>query len=88
MSWDIVLLNSTQKITLVEDVDEALLEPTDFCTVLEKHFRDISRDDIHCEIKGRDFAIAYIIDDEKVSNKILTLYEENALYERVILARK
>lgn len=88
MSWDIVLFNSRQKIESVEEVDETQLEPTDFCSVFEKHFDQIIKDDNHREIKGKDFAIDYFSDDELVSNKMLSLYGENGLYELVVLARK
>jgi hypothetical protein len=88
MSWDIVLFNSKQKIESPEDVDEEQLIPTDFCSVFETHFDEIVKDDNHREIKGNDFAIDYFIDDEPVSNKMLSLYGENGLYELVALARK
>jgi len=88
MSWDIVLFNSKQKIESPEEVDEEQLMPTDFCSVFETHFHEIVKDDNHREIKGNDFAIDYFIDDEPVSNKMLSLYGENGLYELVALARK
>jgi prophage antirepressor-like protein len=88
MSWDVVLFNSRQNIKSIEDVEETMLEQTDFCSVLEKHFEEIIKDDNHREIKGNDFAIEYFTDDEKVSNKMLSLYGENGLYELVVLARK
>lgn len=88
MNWDIVLFKSSQEIKIVEALDETQLEPTDFCAVLEKHFNRIIKDDHHREIKGADFTIDYFADDEKVTNKILSLYGENALYEIVLLARK
>jgi len=88
MSWDIVLFNSRQKINSVEDVDHKLLEPTDFCSVLENHFNTAIKDDNHGEIKGKDFAIDYFIDHDKVDNKMLSLYGENGLYELVVLAKK
>ena len=88
MSWDIVLFNSRQKIESPEEVDETQLEPTDFCSVFENHFAEIVKDDNHREIKGKDFSIDYFIDDEPVSNKMMSLYGENGLYEVVALARK
>ena len=57
MSWDIVLFNSRQKITSVEEVDDTQLKPTDFCAALESHFTDIIKDDDHREIKGKDFTL-------------------------------
>ena len=88
MSWDIVLFNSGQNIESIEDLEETLLEPTDFCSVLENQFEEIIKDDNHREIKGNDFTIDYFLDDEKVSNKMLSLYGENGLYELIILARE
>ena len=88
MSWDIVLFNSKQKINSIEELDESQLEPTDFGSVFENHFKEIIKNDNHREIKGKDFAIDYFADDEKVSNKALSLYGENGLYEMVMLARK
>ena len=86
MSWDIILFNSRQKIKSIEDVDETFLEPTDFCSVLENHFENIIKDDNHIEIKGNDFAIHYFNYDEKMSNKMLSLYGENGLYNLIVLA--
>jgi hypothetical protein len=88
MSWDIVLFNSSKKIENLEEVDLAQLEPTDFCAVLESHFDEIVKDDDHREIKGKDFAINFFIDNELVSNKMLSLYGENGLFELVVLAKK
>jgi hypothetical protein len=88
MSWDIVLFNSSKKIENLEEVDLAKLEPTDFCAVLESHFDEIVKDDDHREIKGKDFAINFFIDNELVSNKMLSLYGENGLFELVVLAKK
>jgi hypothetical protein len=88
MSWDIVLFNSRQKIQSVEEVDETQLAPFDFCSAFESYFDNITKDDNHREIKGNDFAIDYFGDDEPVSNKMLSLYGENGLYELVVLARK
>lgn len=88
MSWDIVLFNSRQKISCIEEVDDSQLEPTDFSSVFENHFEQIIKDDNHREIKGKDFTIDYFVDDEKVSNKMLSLHGEKGLYELVVLARK
>jgi hypothetical protein len=88
MSWDIVLFNSRQKISSIEEVDDTQLEPTDFGSAFENHFNKIIKDDNHREIKGKDFAIDYFVDDDKVSNKMLSLYGENGLFELVELAKK
>jgi hypothetical protein len=88
MSWDIVLFNSRQKITSVEEVDDTQLEPADFCSAFESHFTEIIKDDDHREITGKDFSIDYFIDEDKVSNKMVSLYGENGLFELVELAKK
>ena len=88
MSWDIVLFNSREKIEFIEDLDENGLETTDFCKALENHFDNIVADEDHREIKGRDFTIDYFLDDEPVSNKMVSIYGENGLFELVVLARK
>lgn len=88
MSWDIVLFNSRQKITDVENLDETHLEETDFCSALAHHFPQVVHSEKHREIIGKDFSIDYFIDEEPVSNKILSLYGENGLYELVVLAKK
>lgn len=88
MSWDIVLFNSRQIIESVEEIDENKLEPTDFCTVLASRFSDIEKEDDHRNIKGGAFEISYFEDDQKTSNKILSIYGVNGLFEIVLLARQ
>jgi hypothetical protein len=88
MSWDIVLFNSTQEIRSVEEIDEALLVPINFCSVMENNFDQIEQDDNHRVIKGKDFSIEYFFDNMPVSNKTLSLYGEKAINEIVTLARK
>jgi hypothetical protein len=87
MSWDILLFNSQQKIQSLEALDEAQLVPTDFCSAFESYFDNITKGDNHREVKGDGFAIDYFIDNEPVSNKIISLYGEKGLYELVTLAR-
>lgn len=88
MSWDIVLFSSRQTINSVEEVDEEQLEPTDFCSAIESHFKNIEKDDNHRRVIGKDFEIEYFTDTENVSNKILNLYGEQGLFEMVILAKQ
>lgn len=88
MSWELVFFNSKQKINSIEELDDTQLEPTDFCSALENHFKQVIKSDNHREIKGKDFAIDYFEDDENVSNKLFRLYGENGLYELVVLAKK
>jgi hypothetical protein len=88
MSWDVVIFNTNQKINSIEELDDTQLEQTDFCSALENHFTDVIKSENHREIKGKDFAIDYFEDGEKVSNKMFSLYGENGLYELVVLAKK
>jgi hypothetical protein len=88
MSWDIVIFNSKQKINSVAEIDESQLLSTDFCEILEKSFKDIITTENHIEIKGKGFSIDYFQDNEKVSNKLMSLYGENALYEIIELAKR
>lgn len=88
MSWDVVLFNTSDKIEDFEKFDSDKITPIDFNAVFEKHFSTIKRDGNHREIVGKDFSIDYFIDEEPVTNKILSLYGENGLYELVYLAKK
>ena len=88
MSWDIVVFNSKEKILFIESLNEAWLDPTDFCGILEHSFKEVIRNDNHREIKGLDFTIDYFVDSEPVSNKVLNLYGENGLFEIIELGKK
>ena len=88
MSWDIVLFNSKQKLESVAELDENLLEPTDFSGILENSFDQIKKDDNHREIIGTDFTIDFFAEDEYSSNFMLSLCGENGLYELIELAKK
>lgn len=88
MSWDIILFSSRQTINSVEELDEEQLEPTDFCSVLESHFKNIEKEENYRRIIGQGFEIEYFTDTENVSNKILKLYGEQGLYEIIKLSRQ
>lgn len=88
MSWGIVLFNSNEKIDSIEEMDEDKLQPIEFTQILESSFNEIIKDENHREIKGNDFTIDFFIDKEPVSNKMLSLYGENALFELIELAKK
>ncbi|NKI30429.1 hypothetical protein [Croceivirga thetidis] len=88
MSWDIILFNSKQKIESVAELDKEQLVPIDFSSILEKSFDNIVKDENHREIKGKDFSIDFFTDDKLVSNKMLSLYGENGLFELIELAKK
>ena len=87
MSWDIVLFNSKERIQSIEDLDDSKLETTDFVSILEKSFDEINKDDNHREIKGLDFSIDFFTDEEPVSNKMISLYGENGLFELIELSK-
>ena len=88
MSWDIVLFNSREKITLVEELDPDQLEPTDFWSAFDDHFEEIEKSDGHWDIQGKDFSIVCYPRDEMVSNTTVNLYGINGLYELIFLAKK
>jgi hypothetical protein len=88
MSWDIVLFNSKEKIESIEHLNEDNLEPTDFDLVLESSFSNVIKDDNHREIKGNDFSIDFFLDDSPVTNKLISLYGENALFALIELAKE
>jgi len=87
MSWAIVIFSSKQEITSIEDIDEALFVPIDFCSILEKHFDNIIANDNHREIKGDSYAIDYFVSGEPESNMMFNLYGENAIYELIRISK-
>lgn len=88
MSWDVVLFSSTQKIDSIEEVDESMFIETDFCEVLDTYFVAAKEEDDSVAVNDKHYSIDYYADDESVSNKMISLYDENALYELVIVAKK
>ncbi|RNC85558.1 MAG: hypothetical protein ED557_01950 [Balneola sp.] len=88
MSWDIILFNSKETISSIEQLDEEKLEPIDFTEIFENSFDDIVKDDKYREIKGKDYSITFYTDSELVSNKMLSLYGENGLFELIELAKR
>jgi hypothetical protein len=87
MSWDAIIFNSKQKITSIEEIDEEQFLPIDFSSVLESHFNTIIVDNDKKEIKGKDFSIIYYGQSEPVSNTILNLYGEVAMFELIKIAK-
>lgn len=55
MSWDIVLFNSKQEITDLEEIQEDLLIATDFFTPLQAYFKRIEVDDSRSDYHWRWF---------------------------------
>ena len=86
MNWNLFLINSWQKINSIKELDDGQLEPTDYCAIFEKYFEQIFKEDKYRNILGKDYAIDYYTDDEKVACKILSLSGENGIYELVELA--
>ena len=87
MSWDIVLFSSKQKLVSLENLEEDLLKPIDFDKVLKSKFENIKKSENHNEIIGKDFSIDFFDDEELVSNKMLSLYGENGLFELIKIAK-
>lgn len=83
-----MILKFTDLIVLTILSSQLGVSTTDFCSVFDGHFTQIDRYDNHRAIMGKDFTIDYFVDEEPVSNKMLSLYGENGLYELVTLARK
>lgn len=83
MSWDIVLFNSKQKINTIDEVDEEQFIPVYFDKIISEHFNLEESD----SIKGDDFSIDFYMNDELVSNKMISLYGEKALFEIARLAK-
>ena len=83
MSWDIILFNSSQKINSIEEIDEQALIQTDFDSIISEYFGSKEGE----EIKEIDFSIDFYTDDAPVSNKMISLYSEKALFEIAKLAK-
>lgn len=88
MSWDIVLFNSKKTINSIEEFDKKNLVPTDFTQILEKSFNDVIKDGDYREVNGKDFSIEFSIDEEKESNKLLSLHGEKGLFALIELAKQ
>ena len=87
MSWEIVLFNSKQKIDSIENLEEDLLTPIDFYSKIEQYFEKVLETENHIEIIGKDYSIEYFRDEDLMSNLMLTLYGENALFEMIKIAK-
>jgi len=88
MSWDIVLFSSEQNLVSLENLNEDLLKPIDFDKVLKSKFKNIKKTENHNEVIGKDFSIDFFDDEELVSNKMLSLYGENGLFEIIKIAKE
>jgi hypothetical protein len=88
MSWDIVLFNSKQKIISVDQIDENQLEPTDFASAFENHFPEIRKEGNHWSVASSSYSLSLYNHEELVSNTIVSLRGEEALFSLVILAKK
>jgi hypothetical protein len=88
MSWDIVLLNPIETVQSIEEIGEVGLEPTDFSGILESAFSEVIKDDKHREIRGNDFSIDFIANDELSGSIMLGMHGENGLYELIELAKQ
>jgi hypothetical protein len=88
MSWDIILFSSTEKISSVEELNEEKLVPIDFDSTILNYFNSHTLDENNVEITGEDYSFNFFLDEELVSNKLLSLYGENALFQIIRLASK
>lgn len=55
MSWDVMIFNLKQKVTSVEEIEDELLVPVNFSTVIEQHFKDVISDEDHRGDQRRSF---------------------------------
>lgn len=83
MSWDIILFNSSQKINSIEEIDEQAFIQTDFDSIISEYFGSKEGE----KIKEIDSSIDFYTDDAPVSNKMISLYSEKALFEIAKLAK-
>jgi Ca2+-binding EF-hand superfamily protein len=88
MSWDIVLFSSEQNLVSLENLNEDLLKPINFDKILNSKFENIQKTENHNEIIGKGFSIEFFDDEDLVSNKMLSLYGENGLFEIIKIAKE
>lgn len=88
MSWDVVLFNSSQKIETPQEVDPSLLIETDFCSEFLKSFKNFKKSENHIELIGESYSIELFCEENKISNTMLSLYGEDAIYALVEIAKK
>jgi len=92
MSWDIVLFNSVEIIISIEDLDEEKLLPIDFDKILLENYstentEDQKNENTNINLSSVNDDINFYFDDEPSSNKIISLYSEEALFKIVELAK-
>ncbi|KAF2332904.1 hypothetical protein [Flavobacterium ginsenosidimutans] len=94
MSWDIVLFNSAEKIISIQDLDEEKLLPIDFDKILLENCSTKNAEDQKNKNSSKDFFsdsinddINFFFDDEPSSNKMISLYSEEALFKIIELAK-
>ena len=88
MSWEIVLFSSEQNLVSLENLNEDLLKPIDFDKILKSKFTNIKKSENHNEIIGKNFSVEFFSDEELVSNKMLSVYGENGLFELIRIAKE
>jgi hypothetical protein len=88
MSWDVVLFSSKEQISSIADLDEDKLVAVNFDNTLLDYFKNSRKDGNHIIITGEDFEIDFSMDEELVSNKMISLYGENALFNIILIAKK
>lgn len=88
MSWDIILFNSKQKFETVEEIEDELLSETNFDKVLLEKLSPTKIEDENVDVENKNYALNFFLDNELVTNKMVTLYNENALYELVRISKE
>jgi len=88
MSWDIVLVSSSQKIASLEEVEEDQLININFGEILDAHFPNAIKDDDHRQVEGEGFSFDYYSSSEPSSTMLVNLYGEKALFQIIPIAKK
>ena len=55
---------------------------------MKSKFVNIKKSENHNEIIGKDFSVEFFDDEELVSNKMLSVYGENGLFELIRIAKE
>lgn len=87
MSWDVVLFNSIEKITDIESLDDSKLIPFNFEQAFENYFTEIKKANDAWQVNRNGFTIVHYPSNEAVTNCLINLYGENAIYAIAHLAQ-
>jgi hypothetical protein len=92
MSWDIVLFSSAEKIISIESLNEEKLLPINFDKILIENFatkktEDQKNGNNNMNLSSVNDDINFYFDDEPSSNKMISLYSEEALFNIIEVAK-